>query len=171
MTLSQFKTLLQDNRDKGFRLVLPDLNAVPISFHITEVAFVQKTFIDCGGTMRELKTCQLQAWVGPDEDHRIAAGKMADVLGRAAGFLPSDDLELEIEYETSTISQYPVAEAVVSDEFVTLQLTTKHTACLAPELCITPAPKSGLISLEMVSSGPSGGCGCGPSGCGPSGCC
>ncbi len=162
MTLSQFKTLLQDNRDRGFRLTLPDQSAVPISFHITEVAFVQKTFIDCGGTMRELKTCQLQAWLGPDEDHRIAAGKMADVLERAAKFLPSEDLELEIEYETSVISQYAVANAEVSDQFVTLQLSTKHTACLAPELCIVPAPRSNAIALEMA---PSNVCGCGPSGC------
>ena len=162
MTLSQFKTLLQFNRDKGFRFLLPDQSAVPISFHITEVAFVQKTFIDCGGTMRELKTCQLQAWLGPDEDHRIAAGKMADVLSRAAHFLPSEDLELEIEYETSLISQYAVAGAEISDEFVTLQLGTKHTACLARELCIVPAPESGSIALEIA---PSNGCGCGPSGC------
>ncbi len=162
MTLSEFKTLLQNNRDKGFRLVLPDKNAVPISFHVTEVAFVQKTFIDCGGTMRENRTCQLQAWVGPDEDHRIAAGKMADVLGCAAHFLPSDDLDLEIEYEDVAISQYPVALAEVSDQFVTLQLTTKHTACLAPELCITPASKSGAVSLSMA---PANSCGCGPSGC------
>jgi hypothetical protein len=162
MKLSQFKTLLQNNRDKGFRLVLPDQNAVPISFHITEVAFTQKTFMDCGGTMRETRTCQLQAWVGPDEDHRIAAGKMADVLGRAAHFLPSEDLDLEIEYETSVISQYPVAEAVISDEFVTFHLTTKHTACLAPELCIAPAPKSGALPLTIT---PSNACGCGPAGC------
>lgn len=162
MKLYEFKTLLEDNRDKGFRLVLPDQNTVPISFHITEVALVQKTFIDCGGTMRETKICQLQAWIGPDENHRIAAGKMADVLGRAAHFLPSEDLELEIEYETSAISQYPVVEAVVSDEFVTLQLIMKHTACLAPELCIAPASKSSAVTLTMA---PANVCGCGPSSC------
>ena len=162
MKLSQFKTLLQNNRDKGFRLVLPDQSAVPISFHITEVAWVQKKFIDCGGTLRDTQTCQLQAWIGPDEDHRIAAGKMADVLGRAAHFLPSDDLEIEIEYESAMISQYPVADAEVSEEFVTLHLTTKHTACLAPELCIAPAPRNGSISLPLATSN---GCGCGPSGC------
>jgi hypothetical protein len=156
MTLNGFKKLLAANRDKGFRLMLPNQSAVPISFHITEVAFVQKTFIDCGGTMRENKTCQLQAWVGPDEDHRIASGKMADVLSRAAHFLPSGDLELEIEYEDATISQYPVAGADVSDEFVTLQLTTKHTECLAPELCIAPSN-----TLTMATS----------NACGPSGCC
>ena len=161
MKLSHFKTLLQANHDKGFRLVLPDHNEVPISFHITEVAFVQKTFIDCGGTMRETRTCQLQTWIGPDEDHRIAAGKMADILNRASAFLPADDLDVEIEYETSVISQYSVAEAVASDEFVTLYLTTKHTACLAPELCIASA-QSSVPSLAVASSNA---CGCGPAGC------
>ncbi len=161
MTLFQFKTLLQDNRDKGFRLRLPDQSAIPISFHVTEVAHIQKTFIDCGGTMRKLETCQLQAWLGPDEDHRIAAGKMADVLSRAAAFLPENDLELEIEYETSAVSQYAVSTAEISAEWVTLQLETKHTACLAPELCIPSAPKAGLsLQLTPISSGcgPAGGC-------------
>jgi hypothetical protein len=154
MTLNEFKTLLEANREKEFRLQLPDQSAVPISFHVTEVAHVQKKFIDCGGTMREQQTCQLQAWVGPDEDHRIASGKMADILNKASSFLPSDDLPLEIEYEDVNISQHPVADAIVSDDAVTLQLTTKHTACLAPELCI-PAG----LSIPLSS------CGCGPTGC------
>ena len=151
MQLNEFKALLQSNRDKAFRLQLPDKSSVPVSFHITEVALMHKTFIDCGGTLRESRTCQLQAWVGPDDDHRIASGKMADILGLAAKFLLDEDLPLEIEYEDTTISQYPVALAHVSDEAVTLQLTTKHTACLAPELCIVPAAAAS--------------CGCGPSGC------
>jgi len=155
MQLNEFKELLAANRDKTFRLQLPDQSAVPISFHITEVALIHKTFIDCGGTLRESRTCQLQAWVGPDDDHRIASGKMADILDKAASFLP-DDLPLEIEYEAATISQYPVAGTHISDEAVTLQLTTKHTACLAPELCIVPSN-----SLTMAANA----CGCGSSGC------
>lgn len=158
MKLREFKTLLELNREKAFRLQLPDKTSVPISFHITEVALVEKTFIDCGGTLRETKTCQLQAWVGPDADHRIASGKMADILGLAAKFLQDEDLPVEIEYEAATFSQYPVASAQVSDDAVTLQLTTKHTACLAPELCLMPAASSS-------SSIPLAACGCGPAGC------
>ena len=154
MTLNEFKTLLEANREKEFRLQLPDQSAVPISFHVTEVAHMHKKFIDCGGTFREQQTCQLQAWVGPDEDHRIASGKMADILNKASSLLPGDDLPLEIEYENVSISQYPVAEALVSDEAVTLQLTTKHTACLAPEMCL-PAG----LAIPLSS------CGCGPAGC------
>ena len=139
MKLQHFKALLQANRDKQFLLQLPDGKAVPRAFHITEVGAVNKTFIDCGGKVHSVQTCQLQAWIGPDVDHRIEAGKMADILQKSEAILPGDFLDLEIEYEDEVISQYPIAEAIVSDEAVTLVLTTKHTDCLAKELCIVPA--------------------------------
>lgn len=142
MKLHEFKTLLEANRDKRFLLQLPNNKTVPQSFHITEVGLVSKTFIDCGGKVHTIQTCQLQAWIGPDIDHKIEAGKMADILKKSAAIVPSDFLELEIEYEDEAISQYPVADALVSDDAVTLQLTTKHTACLAPELCILPSGES-----------------------------
>lgn len=148
MKLAQFKALLEANREKTFALQLPGEVAVPRAFHITEVGFVSKTFVDCGGKVHTVQTCQLQAWLGPDVDHRIEAGKMADILKKAEAILPNEFLELEVEYEDTVISQYPVAEARISEGEVTLILTTKHTDCLAPELCIVPgvngcAPKSG----------------------------
>src|SRR4051794_25101881 len=76
--LSAFKTLLEAHRTKQFRLVLPNTNAIPVSFHITEVAHMQKRFIDCGGKLHTTDTCQLQVWLGSDTDHRLLAGKMAD---------------------------------------------------------------------------------------------
>jgi hypothetical protein len=152
MTLNEFKALLEANRDKQFLLQLPNEKTVPQSFHITEVGAVSKTFIDCGGKVHTVQTCQLQAWIGPDIDHRIEAGKMADILKVAASIIPNDSLDIEIEYEDEIISQYPVAEAVVSDAAVTLHLTTKHTDCLAKELCLVPSAN-------------------GSSCCGSSGCC
>ena len=149
MNLHDFKALLEANRDKQFLLQLPNQKTVPQSFHITEVGLVTKTFIDCGGKVHTVRTCQLQAWIGPDTDHRIAAGKMADILKLSASVVPNDYHPVEIEYEDETISQYPIEEAVVGYDSVTLHLTTKHTDCLAKELCLVP------------SAG----------GCGPSGCC
>jgi hypothetical protein len=139
MKLAQFKSLLEANRDKQFLLQLPNGKAVPQAFHITEVGAVTKTFIDCGGQVHSVQTCQLQAWIGPDVDHKIEAGKMADILQKSEAILPHDFLDLEIEYEDEIISQYPVSEAVVSEDAVTLVLTTKHTDCLAKELCLVPA--------------------------------
>jgi hypothetical protein len=142
MKLREFKTLLEANSDKIFGLQLPGEKAVPRAFHITEVGLVSKTFIDCGGKVHTVQTCQLQAWLGPDVDHRIEAGKMADILVKARSIVPSEELDLEIEYEDHVISQYQVAAATVSDDAVTLQLAAKHTDCLAPELCITPSGDS-----------------------------
>ncbi len=60
------------------------------------------------------------------------AGKMADVLNVANKILPEgQDLDLEIEYEDVTISQYPVTGHTITDEAVTLTLGYKHTDCLA----------------------------------------
>jgi hypothetical protein len=132
------KALLEANREKQFLLQLPDGKSVPQSFHITEVGLVSKTFIDCGGKVHTTQTCQLQAWIGPDFDHRIEAGKMADILKISQSIVPNDFLDLEVEYEDEVISQYPVSRAEVTDESVTLHLTTKHTDCLAKELCIVP---------------------------------
>lgn len=142
MKLHEFKALLEANRGKTFGLQLPGEKAVPQAFHITEVGFVSKTFIDCGGKVHTVQTCQLQAWIGPDVDHRIEAGKMVDILEKARRIVPDDDLDLEIEYEDEIISQYQVGDAVVSDDAVTLLLTTKHTDCLAPELCVLPSGDS-----------------------------
>ena len=161
MTLSQFAELLQTHPDKQFHLALPDNAAVPVSFHITEVGHVAKTFIDCGGKLHTAETCQLQAWLGDDTDHRLLAGKMAAVLGLAAakGVLPAGkELDVEIEYEgaAAALSQYPVAGYQITEDAVTLHLTTKHTDCLAKDIC--------LPTLTMAA-GADASCGCGPSGC------
>ena len=71
MKLSELKSLLATHSDLFFRIALPDGNAVPVFFHVTEVGRVQKIFLDCGGKLRESITCQLQVWVGEDYDHRI----------------------------------------------------------------------------------------------------
>lgn len=83
MKLSKLKSLLMAHADRFFRIRLPDGGGVPVSFHVTEVGRVQKAFLDCGGTLRETTTCQIQIWVGEDYDHRIETGKMASILGKA----------------------------------------------------------------------------------------
>lgn len=139
MTLREFKDLLVTHSDRSFRLLLPDGNPVPVSFHVTEVGRIRKTFLDCGGTLRGTDTCQLQVWVGEDDDHRIAAGKIARILEKASDFLNDESLPVEIEYEDEVISQYPVASAEIVDDAVILRLERRHTDCLAPEKCGLPS--------------------------------
>jgi hypothetical protein len=139
MKLSELKSLLTEHSNRLFRIRLPQGGAVPVSFHVTEVGLLQKTFIDCGGTLRKTATCQLQIWVGEDNDHRIETGKMAAILYKAGAILPDDSLPVEIEYEDRVISQYTISRHELSDDAVILVLSNKHTECLAPELCGLPA--------------------------------
>lgn len=160
MKLSQFTGLLAAHGEKPFRLVLPGRVSVPASFHITEVGHVVKKFIDCGGKLHTTQSCQLQVWVYTDTDHRLLAGKMARVLNLAKtkGVLPTgEDLDVEIEYEDSAITQYTVASGAVVDDAVVLNLEAKHTDCLAKESC--------LPSLPMAQGAAAGDC------CGQSSCC
>lgn len=159
MKLSELKSLLTEHSDRFFRIRLPDGGAVPVSFHVTEVGRMHKTFIDCGGTLRETTTCQLQVWVGEDYEHRIETGKMASILGKANSILPDDTVPVEIEYEDRVISQYTISGHEALDDSVVLVLANKHTECLAPELC-------GLPSIDRLPAiGGKSNC------CGPSGCC
>jgi Family of unknown function (DUF6428) len=159
MTLSELKSLLAEHSERSFRLRLPDGGAVPISFHVTEVGRLHKTFLDCGGTLRELTTCQLQVWVGPDFYHRIEIGKLISILAKAKSILPDDAIPVEIEYEDRVISQYTISGHELIDDAIVLRLAHKHTECLALDICCPPS----LARLPAI--GEKSPC------CGPSGCC
>lgn len=159
MNLRELKDLLASHSGGHFRIRLPDGSAVPQSFHITEVGRVRKTFLDCGGTLRDLTICQLQVWVGRDYDHRIETGKMAAILEKAHSLLPEDEIPVEIEYEDRVISQYTITGHDITGDAVILNLAHKHTECLAPELCGLPAlPAAGRFTAAANRCGPSGCC-------------
>jgi len=147
MTLSEFHRNLVSAPDHTLRFILPDGDEIPVHAHVTEVGRIDKKFIDCGGTVRSSSVCSLQAWVAEnDEAHRLAPGKLARVLDLAEPILAGDDLEVEIEYEDCSISQYRVISCEMEAGTLTFQLGSKHTDCLAKELCGAPqtgAAKSG----------------------------
>ncbi len=152
MNLNEFKALLETHAEKPFRLRLPDGAPVPVSFHITEVGRLRKTFLDCGGERHDSEICQLQVWVGEDADHRIQAGKMAAILRKAEDFIPDDSVPLEIEYEEDVISQYTVEGHSLDEGAIILNLEHKHTACLAMELC-GAAPAKDAASDDSCCAG------------------
>lgn len=160
MKLHELKSLLAEHSSRFFRIQLPDGAAIPLSFHVTEVGRVHKTFLDCGGKLRELTTCQLQIWVGADYDHRIETGKMAAILEKAKAYLPDEEIPVEVEYEDQVISQYTIEEHELTEEAVILKLAHKHTECLAPELCGLPALNRlpAIGGSKVPCCGPGGRC-------------
>ena len=137
MKLSQFKAHLEAHPEHELTFILPDGGRIPAHAHITEVGRVDKSFIDCGGTIRSVSAANLQAWVADDVDHRFAPSKLAGVIGKSALLFRGDDLDVEIEYEDGFISQFPVIDVGAEGNHVYFRLGTKHTDCLAKEVCLT----------------------------------
>jgi hypothetical protein len=153
MTLREFTQHLETAGDRELRFVLPDCGVIEPHAHITEVGRVDKAFVDCGGTVRRTSHISLQTWVADDLHHRLAPAKLAAVIEKAAPILGTDDLEVEIEHEDGLISQFPVHGADRTDEHLVFYLGSKHTDCLAKELCVPAAPGA---SQDACCSG--GGC-------------
>ena len=138
MNTAELTALLTAFGDKPVSFVLPDGGRVPAHAHITEVGRIDREFLDCGGVLRRTSFCCLQAWVADDTDHRLSAGKLVTIIGRALEPLGLAALPVEVEYEDGLISQFPVVSVSAGDAVV-LHLGTKHTDCLAKEICL-PVP-------------------------------
>jgi hypothetical protein len=149
MNITELKNVLELNPNKSLQFILPNQETIPAQVHITEVGHVRKDFIDCGGTRRSMSSCVLQAWVAAnDEEHTLSAGKLASILKLAGKFLPSDELEVEVEFEAPYISQFPIATAEADPDALVFHLTTKHTDCLAKEQCGIESGHSSCCSVE-----------------------
>lgn len=144
ISISALKAALAAAPSLPLTVVWTDGEPIEPHFHVTEVGRVQKDFVDCGGTVRRLVTCLLQTWVGDDLDHRITAGKLLKAFEHAAPVLGAEDLPVELEYETCNVVQLVVASVKQESDRLVLQLGSKHTDCLAKELCVpSTAGKSG----------------------------
>lgn len=135
MNVTELKNSLNQHPAANIRFLLPNGDFVPAHAHVTEVARIDKRFIDCGGTLRTDLKCRLQTWFSDDVEHRLTAGKLAKILDMAAPVLVTEDLEVDVEHEVQFISQFPLASVKASEEEVILQLSERHTACLAMDKC------------------------------------
>lgn len=148
MKLSEFKTELSKLQDLVVQL--PNGTTIPSHFHITEVGLLTRHFIDCGGTVRTLKTINLQIWIAQDVEHRLKPEKLLHIIHLAQPLWGEEDLELEFEYQATTIEKYHVQ---AQKGIFLLQPT--QTGCLAEDAC-----GSSQIQPQVEASccTPGGGC-------------
>jgi hypothetical protein len=156
MKLSEIKEKLKKLETIAFEL--PDGSLVPGHFHVTEVGKVSKHFIDCGGTVREEEVANFQLWDANDYDHRLHPEKLVHIIELSEKVLGMKDLEIEVEYQGSTIGKYGLD--FNGSNFL---LTTKVTDCLARDKCGVPSEKvkmdlSQLQKDEAASCAPGSGC-------------
>ena len=152
MKLSEIKEHLNTLGSVNFQL--ENKTMVPEHFHVTEVGIVTKHFIDCGGTVRKEKVANFQLWNADDHDHRLKPQKLLNIIRLSERVLGMEDLEIEVEYQTDTISKYHLD--FNGENFV---LISTHTDCLAKDNCGLPtAKKEEIISTDISCCTPGGGC-------------
>jgi hypothetical protein len=153
MKISEMKQTLAGLDAVNFRL--PSGEQLPSHFHVTEVGLVSKHFIDCGGTERQETVANFQLWEAGDYDHRLAPQKFLHILTLSERILGRDDLDIEVEYQQTTIGKFGLTFDGI--DFV---LTPKQTACLAQDACGIPdAQQFALPQLQAASCcTPGGGC-------------
>lgn len=147
MRLSQFKQHLENISELNFIQLNGEL--VPKHFHITEAGLTTKHFIDCGGTIRTEKNISLQLWVADDTQHRLEPQKLKKIIDISENLFGSEDLRVEIEYQTETISRFGLY--FNGNDFL---LTSKQTACLAQDQCgiSTEETKVKLSNLKYAQT-------------------
>ncbi|MBS0657922.1 MAG: hypothetical protein JSR82_06715 [Verrucomicrobia bacterium] len=136
MKLHELKRALRAHPERLVRIQLPDGDSIPAAYHLTEVGQVSKVFIDCGGKVHSELRCVLQTWVGRDTEHRLRAGRFADILDLGRAVVASEEMEVEIEHGQLQAAQYPLRRWRLDGAGqVVLELTHKATDCLAKARC------------------------------------
>ena len=149
MKLHEFKKLLTQKPASQVRLLLPNGQFTPDHIHVTEVARIDKRFIDCGGTLRTEVLCRLQTWFSDDVEHRLTAGKLLKIFTKAEEVLLTDDLDMDVEHEVGFISQFPIESADVRRDEIILRLGVRHTACLAEDKCKPRVPTESFDPMKF----------------------
>ena len=149
MKLHELKNILAQNPAANIRFQLPNGEFAPAHSHVTEVARIDKRFIDCGGTLRIETLCRLQTWSANDTEHRLTAGKLSKIFDKAESLLLTDDLDVDIEHEVGVITQFPLGAVEVVNNEIIFHLTERHTACLAMDKCLPPAAPSEFSPLKF----------------------
>lgn len=133
MNLQELKNTLAKVSTILFQL--PDGSLVPPHFHVTEIGLVNKTFIDCGGTLRDEQKISMQLYNASDYDHRLHPEKLSHIVDLSEKVLNLPNAEIEVEYQGETIGKY--ALAFNGTHFL---LGTTVTDCLAKDKCGIPVP-------------------------------
>lgn len=149
MKLAELKQALSGMKESKVRFRLPSGERVAAHAHVTEVARVDKRFVDCGGTFRKESWCRLQTWVSDDVEHRLTSARLLAALDKAAPTLEADgdNLDVDVEHEAGVVSQYPVGRVVPGTDEVVLTLDARHTDCLAKDRCVPAAAPEASITF------------------------
>ena len=96
LTLKQFADILPTIHNLVF---ICNRQTIDPHFHITELAYIQKSFIDCGGTKRQEYYATMQLWIAGDTEHRLSPSKLHKIIDMGKDMIPDYNIPLIFEYQ------------------------------------------------------------------------
>ncbi len=153
LTLQQVVEVLNKADGRHVRFELPTGTLLSPHVHVTEVARIDKKFVDCGGTLRTDSSCRLQIYQADDTEHRITAAKLAQILAKGASSLGTTALPVDIELEAPFLSVFPVIAQRLEATQVIFTLGMRHTACLAEDVCFPDSLRAKATNSCTPGSG------------------
>ncbi|MGY6560532.1 MAG: DUF6428 family protein [Luteibaculaceae bacterium] len=148
MTLEELKNVAADIETVRFQL--ENGERVPAHFHVTEIGQTTKSFIDCGGTLREEAKIIMQLWTAQDFDHRLSGERLRQIIAIGESKLGLKNLAVEVEYQQQTVGKFSL-----DFEEGVFVLKPTLTACLASDACAPvqkPRIKMADLSAENCCS-------------------
>lgn len=143
MKLSELKHYLKELNSIRFKL--PNGEFVPEHFHVTEIGLITRTYIDCGGKLREDKKVNIQLWYSHDLDHRLKPNKLIRIIEQSERLIDLEEYAIEVEYQQETIAKFGLS--FKENDFI---LTPLHTACLAEDQCGIPETPKKIALAELT---------------------
>ena len=135
MQVYELNELLKKNQNAVLQFILPSGKQIPAHFHVTEVGRVEKSFVDCGGTVRGSTVCSLQLWTANDVEHRLHIDKLTKIMSMAESILRSTDIPVEVEYGEEVASSYSIGHSLSAFGTLQFYLVGKKTDCLSKDKC------------------------------------
>ena len=148
MQLFELQQQLENTQEVLF--YFEDGKTVAPHFHITELAWMEKSFLDCGYTLRKEGYWQLQLHLAQDYDHRLSPSQFRGIIQKGLEHWPHPKAAVTVEYQGDTIETY-----FLENPQGRLILQKTQTACLAPEACNLPEEKSKNTGAQCA---PNSGC-------------
>lgn len=128
LTLKKFKDILSSIENIT---ILQNNKPIPPHFHLTEMWYVHKTYIDCWWKKREDSYISMQLWVAWDIEHRLSSKKLLNIIEMSKDIIQSENNFLVVEYQwLETIWSYHLWRNW--DSFILKPISTN---CLAQDKC------------------------------------
>jgi hypothetical protein len=155
--------LLNKNPEKVLRFEYQTNQYVNPNFHITEVKNVQINSVDCGGRRDSWNETVLQLWNPSSEAERypMNAAKALSILNKVDEVEPIDKNSiLYFEYGNNEIpvSNYSVADIIVTEDLITFQFNGLTTQCKpsvnstgSSSSCCSPSEESNASSSSCCA--------------------